>query len=258
MKGLAASPFGFLIGVLMGAFGGGGSLLAIPVLVYIVDQPPRAAQATALVIVMAASITGLVSHLREGDVRWRMGIAFGLSAGVSALAGSAINEQLDPDVMLLAFAPVMLIGAAAMVSERARRPASFTPWRYGVSPDEVLRVIALGLASGLVVGLFGVGGGFVIVPAMVLVLHLGMLEAVGTSLMVIVIASSFALGDRLNSGDVDWAIAVPFSVAALFGAVAGRRMAESLDMEHLQRVFAVVIVLAAVYTAVRSGIALTA
>ena len=184
---------------------------------------------------MAASITGLVSHVRGGDVRWRMGIAFGLSAGVSALAGSAINKQLDPDVMLLAFAPVMLIGAAAMVSERARQPASFTPWRYGVNPGEVLRVIGLGLAAGLVVGLFGVGGGFVIVPAMVLVLHLGMLEAVGTSLMVIVIASAFALGDRLDSGDVDWAIAIPFSIAALVGAVAGRRMAESLDMEHLQR-----------------------
>lgn len=256
MKGLLASPLGALVGLFMGAFGGGGSLIAIPVLVFLVDQTPREAQATALVIVIAASITGLVSHVRDRTVRWRMGLAFGLAAGASALGGSALNKALDPDVLLLAFAPVMLLGAAAMASERARQPASFTPWRGGVEISEVLRVIALGLLVGWIVGLFGVGGGFVIVPVLVLVMHLAMVDAVGTSLLVVTIAALFALGDRLGTGDIDWAIAVPFSVAALLGAVAGEQLAQRVDTERLQKAFAAVIVVAALYTGVSSALAL--
>lgn len=256
MSGPIASPLGLLIGLLMGAFGGGGSLIAIPVLVYLVDQPVAEAQATALVIVLAAAITGLVSHLRDGTVRWRMGAAFGLAAGASALAGSALARELNPDALLLAFSPVMLAGAAAIASDRARDPASFTPWRFGVATGEVIRVVVLGLLVGWVIGLFGVGGGFVIVPVLVLVMHLEMVAAVGTSLLVVTIASSFALASRLEAGDVDWAIAIPFSIAALAGSVAGERLAQRVDADRLQAAFAVVIVLAALYTGARSALAL--
>jgi uncharacterized protein len=256
MKGLAAAPLGALIGLLMGAFGGGGSLIAIPILVYLVDQSPRAAQATALVIVIAASVAALTSHVRGGEVRWRMGLVFGLAAGVSAFAGSVVNQSLDPDVMLLAFSPVMVAGAAAMASERAQRPSEFTPWRFGIETGEAIRVVALGLLTGWIIGLFGVGGGFVIVPALVLVMHLSMLEAVGTSVLVVVLASSFALVDRLATGDVDWAIAVPFSLAALVGALAGRRLATRMQGRGLHLAFAGLIVLAALYTALRSALEL--
>lgn len=256
MKGLVASPLGALIGFLMGAFGGGGSLIAIPVLVYLVDQPVRDAQATALVVVIAAAVTGLIAHVRAGGVRWRMGIAFGLAAGASALAASIVTRDVNPDALLLAFSPVMLAGAGAMVSERARAPASFTPWRYGVHPGEVARVVGLGLLVGCVIGVFGVGGGFVIVPALVLVLHVGMVEAIGTSLLVVTIAAAFALGERIGAGDVDWAVAIPFSAAALLGALVGQRLAERIATERLQTAFAAVIVLAAIYTAVRSAAAL--
>jgi uncharacterized protein len=256
VKGLLISPLGGLIGLLMGAFGGGGSLIAIPVLVYLAGQSPRAAQATALVIVIAASLTALVSHVRGGEVRWRMGIAFGLAAGVSAYAGSVLNEKLDPDVMLLVFAPVMVAGAVAMTSERARRPSEFTPWRLGVETGEFVRVVVLGLLTGWIIGLFGVGGGFVIVPALVLVMRLSMLEAVGTSLLVVILASSFALVDRLATGDVEWAIAVPFSIAALLGALLGRRLATRLEGRGLQLAFAGLIVFAALYTGLRSALEL--
>lgn len=256
MSGLLASPIGFLIGGLMGAFGGGGSLIAIPVLVYLVGQDVRAAQATALVIVMIAALAGLGSHLRSGEVRWRMGLVFGLTAGASALGGSLISRGLDPDVLLLAFSPVMLAGAWAMASERARQPSDFRPWRHGVEPGEVARVIAIGAAAGAIVGVFGVGGGFVIVPALVLALHLSMTEAVGTSLLAVVIASAFALGDRLATGDVEWAVALPFSAAALIGSLAGRRLATGVADRRLQRWFALVIAVAAVYTGLRSGLAL--
>ena len=254
MKGVLASPLGALVGLLMGTFGGGGSLIAIPVLVYLVDQTPREAQATSLVIVMAASITGLTSHIRGGDVRWRMGIAFGLAAALSAFAGSLLNRELDADVLLLGFSPVMMLGAAAMLSDRAREPSRFTPWSSGVARSEILRVVALGLLVGWLIGLFGIGGGFIIVPVLVIVMHLGMVEAAGTSLLVVTIAASSALGDRLASGDVVWEVALPFSIAALAGALAGRRLAERVAAHKLQAAFASVIAVAALYTGISSAI----
>lgn len=258
MKGLIASPLGALIGLLMGAFGGGGSLIAIPLLVYVVGQDVRAAQATSLVIVIVAAIAGLLTAARADEVRWRAGITFGLAAGVSAVAGSLLNRALDPDLLLLLFSPLMVAGAAAMVSERARRPAEFTPWRYGVDANRVVRMIGIGLAVGWIIGLFGVGGGFVIVPVLVLVLRFETNAAIGTSLLVVVMGATFALGDRIAAGDVEWDIAVPFAVAAALGAYAGRRIAEQVANETLRRAFAAVIVITAAYTAVRSSLELFA
>ena len=251
-----ASPLGVAVGLVMGALGGGGSLIAIPILVYVVGQDVRAAQATALVIVFAGAASGIISYLRDDDVRWRAGLVFGLAAGVSAFAGSVLNQRLDQNVLLLAFTPVMLLGAAAMVSERAREPARFRPWRFGVGLAEAARVIVLGLGIGWLIGLFGVGGGFLIVPALVLALHLSMVEAVGTSLLVILIGSVFALGERIGSGDVDWSIALPFSLAALIGALAGRRLATRIDENLLRRAFASLIVIAAFYMGIDSALAL--
>lgn len=258
MKGLLASPLGALIGLLMGAFGGGGSLIAIPLLVYVVGQDVRAAQATSLVIVIAAAIAGLITAARADEVRWRAGAAFGLATGLSAVAGSLLSRALNPDLLLLLFSPVMVAGAAAMVSERARRPAEFTPWKHGVDPSRVVRVLGIGLAVGWIIGLFGVGGGFVIVPVLVLVLRFGINEAVGTSLLIVIIAATFALGDRISGGDVEWDIAIPFAVAAALGAYAGRRIAEQVANETLRRAFAAVIVIAAAYTAIRSALDLFA
>ncbi len=256
MGGLAASPLGALIGVLMGAFGGGGSLLAVPLLVYVVGQDVREAQATSLVIVIVASIIALAAYAHGDQVRRRAGATFGLAAGLSALAGSALSQGLNPDVLLLAFTPLMLAGAYAMVSDSARRPSQFQPWRLGIKRASVIRVVGYGLLVGWVIGLFGVGGGFVIVPVLVLGLRFSITEAIATSLLVIVIGSSFALVERIASGDVDWAIAIPLSVAAGFGAIAGRSLAGRVDSEGLRRAFAGLIVVAAAYTAIRSGAAL--
>lgn len=256
MKALLASPLGALIGLLMGTFGGGGSLIAIPILVFVVGQGTREAQATSLVIVVVASIAALISYLGSNDVRWRAGLTFGIAAAASAIGGSLLSRALNPDLLLLCFSPVMVVGAYAMVSDQAGEPASFTPWKRGVRATEVLEVIALGLAVGLIIGLFGVGGGFVIVPVLVIVLHFSMVEAVGTTLLIVIVASTFALGDRVIAGDVDWAIAIPFSVAALAGSLAGKRIAERFESKGLQRAFAATILVAAIYTGVRSALAL--
>jgi uncharacterized protein len=241
-------PVGLLIGVLLGSVGGGGSLLAVPALVYLGDQSVRGAQAGALAVVIVAAAVGFVSYLRRDEVRWRAGLAFGAAAAVGSLAGSLISRELDPDVLLLAFSPVMIVGAAAMVAERAQGESSFRRWRHGVAGGAAAKVVLLGLAVGLLTGLFGVGGGFVIVPALVLALGFGMTEAVGTSLLVIVIGSAVALAERLHGGGTDWATVLPFAVAAVLGVLLGGRLGERLSGEALTRWFALLVVATALYT----------
>jgi len=250
-------PIGVLIGLLLGSVGGGGSLVAVPALVYVGDQSVRGAQAGALVVVVAASAIGLAAYLRRADVRWRAGLAFGAAAGVSSLAGSLLSRQLDPNVLLLAFAPVMVLGAVAMVGERGRAASTFRPWREGISPGPAARVALFGLATGWLTGLFGVGGGFVIVPVLVLGLGFGLGEAVGTSLLVIIIGSLVALGERLPGGAVDWAVIVPFAAAAVTGVLAGSLVGERVSTLALTRWFAVLVVATAAYTATAAFVALT-
>ena len=256
MDVLVVAPLGLLIGLAIGTVGGGGSLIAIPILVYLLDQDPREAQGTALVIVIAAAAVAMLAYLRNDEVRWRAGIAFGIAAGVSAFAGSLLSRELDPDVLLLAFAPVMVAGGIAMLVDRREGASEFQRWRYGVAPSEFVRVTTLGLAVGWIIGLFGVGGGFVIVPALVLVLGFGITEAVGTSLLVLIIASAVALGDRLETGDVDWGVAAPFAAAAVVGSITGRSLAGRISTRELNRAFAAVLIAAAAYTAARSVIEL--
>lgn len=241
-------PIGLLIGFLLGSVGGGGSLIAVPALVYLGDQSVRGAQAGALLVVILASAVGFVSYLGRGEVRWRAGLAFGLAAAVSSLAGSLLSRQLDPDVLLLAFAPVMVVGALAMVGERGRSESGFQPWRLGVSISSARRVTLLGLAVGGVTGLFGVGGGFVIVPALVVGLDFAITEAVGTSLLVIILSSLVALADRLHGGGIEWAVIGPFAVAAVAGVLAGSALGERASSEALIRWFAALVVATALYT----------
>jgi uncharacterized membrane protein YfcA len=249
-------PIGVVIGVLLGSVGGGGSLVAVPALVYVGGLSVRGAQAGALVVVIAASAIGLAAYLRRGDVRWRAGLAFGAAAGLSSLAGSLLSRRLDPNVLLLAFSPVMVLGAVAMVGERGRAASTFRPWREGVAPGPVVRVTLFGLATGWLTGLFGVGGGFVIVPVLVLGLGLAMGEAVGTSLLVIILGSLVALAERLHGGGLDWAVIAPFAGAAVAGVLLGSAVGGRVSIQALTRAFAVLVVATAACTAVKAVVAL--
>lgn len=249
-------PIGIAIGILLGSVGGGGSLIAVPALVYVGGQGVRGAQAGALVVVIAASAIGVAAYLRRDQVRWRAGLAFGAAAGVSSFAGSLLARQLNPDVLLLAFAPVMVLGAVAMVGERARAEANFQPWRFGVSRESALRVVGFGLAVGWLTGLFGVGGGFVIVPVLVLALGFGVTEAVGTSLLVIIMGSLVALAERLHGGGLDWAVIGPFAGAAVIDVLLGSVFGQRTSQETVTRWFAALVILTAIYTAAKALTAL--
>jgi uncharacterized protein len=262
VRGLLASPLGFLIGVSLGAVGGGGSVLAVPALVYVAGQPPREAVTTSLLVVGVAAVAGLVSHAREGRLRIRVGLAFGAAGVVGAVAGSALNEGVDPQVLLLAFSGLMLVAAWAMSRQVGCAPpdpasdggGAAVRQRSGIDAALVMRVIGCGAAVGLVTGFFGVGGGFVIVPALVVCMGFAMPEAAATSLLVIAINAGVALLARADTGTLDWRVAVPFTLAAMVGSVFGSRVANHVDHDRLTRWFVALLVVVALYTGIRSGL----
>lgn len=251
-------PIGIAIGTLLGSVGGGGSLIAVPALVYLGGQSVRGAQAGALVVIVAAAAIGLARYLRQGDVRWRAGLAFGGAVALSSLAGSILARGLDPNVLLLAFCPVMVAGAVAMLGERDRSESGFRPWRHGVSRGSVTKVISFGIATGWLTGLFGVGGGFAIVPVLVLGLGFAVTEAVGTSLLVIIMGSTIALAERLHGGGVGWGVVTPFAAAAVVGVLFGTALGERVDGRSLTRWFALLVFATALYTATKALLALGA
>jgi uncharacterized protein len=265
-RALLASPLGFLIGVSLGALGGGGSILAVPVLVFVAGQTPSEATTTSLLVVGVASIVGAVGHWRHGRVRLGAGLVFGLLGVAGSLAGSALNRRLDGDVLLLAFAGLILVAAWRIV---AGCP-SCTPVGEGDAPGaapptgglavrvrrassaRLVSLIAAGTFVGFLTGLFGVGGGFVIVPALALILRYPMPQAIGTSLVVIAVNTAMAFSARLG-GTIDWSTTLIFTAAATAGVRAGTRIADRIEPQTMQRSFAALLVVVAVYTGGRAA-----
>jgi uncharacterized protein len=266
MRALLASPLGFVIGLALGALGGGGSIVAVPALVYVAGQDPSAATTTSLLVVGAAAVVGMVGHAHAGRVRFATGAIVGLTGIGGSLAGSALNRSIDGDLLLLGFGLLVLVAAWRMVTgcpsctrvgeERAVAAADPPKDARGgvavLAPRRVdaavaVRVALVGTAVGFLTGLFGVGGGFVIVPALTLVLGFTMPQAIGTSLLVIAINAATALAARLGTTGIEWSVALPFTVAALAGVLAGSRVASRVDASALVRWFAAALVALSLY-----------
>ena len=273
MRALLASPLGFAIGFVLGALGGGGSILAVPVLVYAAGQSASDATTTSLLVVSGASAFGLVGHWRAGRVRAAPGLVFGLVGIGGSILGSALNRRLNDDVLLGLFSVLILVAAWRMITgcpsctragEENAVGASPTSGggtalrtRLRITPGRLLLIAATGTAVGFLTGLFGVGGGFVIVPALTLVLGFNMPQAVGTSLLVITVNALIALAARGGPGVVEWGVALPFTVAALAGVSVGVRAADQLPARTLLRGFAALLVGVAVLVGGQAALAIT-
>ena len=257
---LLAIPLGLLVGVTLGTLGGGGSILTVPALVYAIGESPQRATTASLVIVGVTALTGAAGHARAGRVRWGSGLAFGVIGVGGSVLGSALNKLVNPNVLLLAFAGLVLLTAAVMMQRSARRRSTPRPASRaaggGPTVKRMLEVVVVGSMVGFMTGFFGVGGGFVVVPGLVLALGFSMPEAVGTGLLVIAINSVIALAARGGVGSLNWAIVAPFAVAAMAGSLAGYRVAGRVPAAQLERIFAVLLVVLAIYMASRSIVGL--
>jgi uncharacterized membrane protein YfcA len=237
--------FGLLIGFSLGLLGGGGSVLTVPILVYAVGLPVASAIPTSLAIVGATAAMGALGYHRKRRVRWRTALLFGLVGSTGALVGAWLSHLAAPRAILVLFSFVMIGTALSMF----RRAATEEHWGEGAAerphrPHVTLTALT-GLGVGLLTGFFGVGGGFAIVPALVVVLGLPMRDAVGTSLAVIALNSGAALLGHLRFGAVDLPITALFLVGGLFGTSLGRKLSGRLPERTLQRLFAVLLVVLA-------------
>lgn len=243
--GLALSV---LIGVSLGFFGGGGSILTVPLLVYVFGLEPKEAIASSLLIVGIASISGAVQHWRAGNVRVREGLVFGIAGMVGAYLGGRMSAFLDGGLLLLLFAAMMLLTATAMWRGRSSPT--------GKSADDMrspVRLVLQGFAVGSFTGLVGAGGGFLIVPALALWAGLPMTTAVGTSLLIIVLKSGSGFLGYLSHVEVDYALAGAISATAIAGSFLGSWLATRVEPSSLRRSFASFVMVMACFILVREG-----
>jgi uncharacterized protein len=228
-----ALPLALLIGLTLGLLAGGGSILAVPVLVYVLGVAPKDAIAMSLLVVGVASAVATFAHARAGRVLWPTGVAFGAAGVAGAFVGGATARFVPPGVLLVGFAAMMVATAVAML--RGRRPSNASAADTTPHPA---RVLGLGAIVGLVTGLVGAGGGFVIVPALVLLARLPMPVAVGTSLLVITLNSFAGFAGHLSHVSLDWQLTGAIAVVAAAGGLIGTSVAARVPQATLRRVFA--------------------
>lgn len=230
---IAALVAGGAVGLALGALGGGGSVLAVPALIYLLGFTPAAATTASLLIVAATSATALFAHARAGTVRWKAGAAFAAAGLVPAALAGVAAARLPQAALTVAFAAVAAAAAVGML-----RPARESAAAGAALPVRPARAAGAGAGLGTLTGLLGVGGGFLAVPALVTVLSFEMRAAVGTSLLVISVNSLVSLAARSGSAvPVDWAVVAPFTAAAILGAWDGRRLSAKVSGPLLRRLF---------------------
>ena len=242
---------GGIVGFSLSLIGGGGSILAVPLLLYLVGMPdPHLVIGTTAVAVAVNAATGVIAHARRGNVRWATAAIFSAFGAVGAAIGSTIGKQFDGESLLVLFAILMIVIALLVL----RRKADDAPNREVLDGRSVAKLGGIGLGVGALAGFFGIGGGFLIVPGLALATGMPMIAAIGTSLISV---TSFGLTTAANyalSGLVMWKVAGLFVVGGLGGGMAGARLAHRLAARRraLAQVFSGVIIVVALYMLARS------
>lgn len=263
--------FGVIVGFTLGLTGGGGSIFAVPLLVYGLAIPAHEAVGVSLAAVGTTALVGAIGRLRRREVELKAAILFGMAGIVGAPLGSTLGAKLPAHILMEGFALLMLMIAVRLWRQAVRRPIDATLVRAGdaacapaaasapacrVSPGGILTLtsrcavvlLLTGLLTGLLSGLFGVGGGFLIVPALVLIVNLPMHRAVPTSLLVIaIISTSGTLAYLLSGRPLAMSVTLPFVLGGLGGMVVGGRLSRRLAGPHLQKLFALLMVGVAVF-----------
>ena len=242
---------GSIVGFSLGLVGGGGSILAVPLLVYVVglDNPHIAIGTSAIAVALNAA-SNLAIHARAGNVKWNCSAVFAAAGVAGALLGSTLGKMMDGHKLLALFSLLMMVVGALMLRHGARAGDS----SVNLSRQNLSKLLGLGLMAGMLSGFFGIGGGFLIVPALMLATGMPILNAVGSSLVSVTAFGLTTAGNYAWSGLVDWPLAGLFVSEGLLGGLLGARSAKSLADRRgaLTTAFAVLIFAVAIYMLVRS------
>lgn len=223
-----------VIGLTLGLLGGGGSILTVPVLVYVLGFGAKPAIAMSLPVVGITSLVGAALHWRLGNVRVGTALTFGVMAMVGAFAGAKLATFMSGTAQLALLAVVMLAAAASMLRGGVRGTAA-----PEVARPRLTLLVAVALGVGVLTGLVGIGGGFLVVPALVLLARVPMTQAVGTSLLVIAMNAASGFAGYLGTVDLDWGFLAGFTAVAVVGALAGTVLVAHVPQVALKRAFAV-------------------
>lgn len=237
---IAGLALAAIVGLSLGMLGGGGSVLTVPIFVYVLGLDAKEAIAMSLAVVGVTSLFGAYSHWRAGNVNLRIALIFGSVAMAGTYLGARLAVFFSGPAQLLLFAVVMLAAAYFMI--RDRRPAASAT---GTGDGEVAiarmplgHIVLEGIAVGVLTGLVGVGGGFLVVPALVVLGRLPMKQAIGTSLLVISMKSASGFYGYLGQVDVDWTLLSLFTIVAVAGILAGTLLVRHVSQQTLRRSFA--------------------
>ena len=245
---------GVLVGFSLGLVGGGGSILAVPLMVYVVGvHSPHVAIGTSALAVAVNAATGLLQHARAGTVRWRCGAMYAGAGILGALAGSTLGKNFDGQRLLFLFAILMLVVGALMLRDRRAVGTEGAQCNRRNAP----KVLTYGLGTGAFSGFFGIGGGFLIVPGLIASTDMLMINAVGTSLIAVTAFGVTTAANYAFSGLVDWLLAAVFIAGGVAGGFGGTTLARRLSGDgQLKTVFAILIFVVALYMLWKSWIAL--
>lgn len=249
---LLGAGAGVLVGLSLGMVGGGGSILAVPLLAYLVGvDDPHVAIGTSAVAVAANAAMNLVNHARVGNVKWRCAALFATAGVAGAWLGSTFGKGVDGQKLLALFAVLMVVVAVLMLRARSNEGDAAVVLNRGNAP----RLVGSGAATGLLSGFFGIGGGFLVVPGLMASTGMPILYAVGSSLVAVTLFGLTTAVNYARSGYVDWMLAAVFISGGLLGGLLGARWAQRLSGRKgaLNAVFATMIIMVAVYMLYRSG-----
>jgi uncharacterized membrane protein YfcA len=242
---------GSLVGFTLGLVGGGGSILAVPLLVYLVGVPSaHVAIGTSAVAVAVNAAASVIGHARSGNVRWPCASVFATAGVLGAFAGSALGRRVDGQSLLAAFAILMVVVAVLMLVRRDDGVNRIVRLNRGNAPA----LVGTGLGVGALSGFFGIGGGFLIVPGLVFATGMPMLQAIGTSLVAVTAFGVTTAGTYAAAGLVNWPLAALFVGGGVLGGLVGARVGRALSRRRgaLTRVFAGLIFVVAGYMLARS------
>lgn len=249
MELIWAIPLGLFTGGLLGALGAGGSVLTVPALVYLLDQPVGPATTASLAIVSANAAVGAAANWRAGTIDVPLASGFGVASIGGALVGARLNRLADGQTILFLLALLMLGSAWSLWRGRPEGRGDRNLGRGA----RIALIAGLGVVVGVLTGFFGVGGGFLIVPVLILLLDVPLRRAIGTSLLIIAITGLAGLLGHLAEGSVDWSLTLVFGAAGMVGAWAGGLAGQRVSGQRLQRLFALMLVAVSAVLLARNG-----
>jgi len=266
---VATVALGLVIGLVIGGLGGGGGALTVPALVYLLGLTAQDATTSSVLIVGISSLAGAAVRLRDGGLRWGTGLAVAAVGVPTAYLGGVLNHRAGQAVVLVTFSAVTVLAAVAMLLESRGGEFDDPPGgdpapasgRVAVAARPVVdrralvriaTVVGCGAAVGFLTGFLGVGGGFLVMPVLVIALRMPVPAAIATSLLIMVLNSAAALASRFGDLAVDWSVVVPFTLASVVGTLLGRRVAGRLSGAVLTRTFAVLLLIIGIFVGVES------